>query len=94
MQQLPRDRQTLLFSATLHTTVQKLASLAMRPGRPLVVSVHKEALISTPTGLLQTYVVVELREKVDVLFSFLRAHSQQKTLVFVSAGKQVRTHPP
>jgi ATP-dependent RNA helicase DDX10/DBP4 len=33
---------------------------------------------------------VEAHEKLDMLFSFLKAHTKQKCLVFFSSRKQVR----
>ncbi|CAE7217687.1 DDX10 [Symbiodinium pilosum] len=85
---LPTQRQTLLFSATLHSSVHKLGRAALRS--PEVVSVHHNAKSRTPETLKQIYMVVPLEKKVDTLFSFLRSHSQKKTIVFVSTCKQVR----
>eukprot|EP00929_Paragymnodinium_shiwhaense_P062843 TRINITY_DN31394_c0_g1_i1.p1 TRINITY_DN31394_c0_g1~~TRINITY_DN31394_c0_g1_i1.p1 ORF type:complete len:867 (+),score=226.92 TRINITY_DN31394_c0_g1_i1:88-2688(+) len=85
---LPTDRQTLLFSATLHTSVHRLGRAALKS--PEVVSVHKDAASRTPDRLKQVHMRVPLEQKVDTLFSFLRSHSQKKTIVFVSACKQVR----
>ena len=39
---------------------------------------------------LQSYVVCELPEKLNFLFSFIRNHIKSKILVFVSSCKQVR----
>ncbi|KAJ8614509.1 hypothetical protein CTAYLR_000778 [Chrysophaeum taylorii] len=44
----------------------------------------------TPGGLEQRYVVCELDEKLDVLYSFIKAHLRAKTIVFVSACAQAR----
>eukprot|EP00927_Polykrikos_kofoidii_P053877 TRINITY_DN48401_c0_g1_i1.p1 TRINITY_DN48401_c0_g1~~TRINITY_DN48401_c0_g1_i1.p1 ORF type:complete len:896 (+),score=197.78 TRINITY_DN48401_c0_g1_i1:60-2747(+) len=88
LQHLPSERQTLLFSATLHTSVHRLSRAALRS--PEMVSVHKHAASRTPERLKQAYMTVPLDKKVDTLFSFLRSHSQKKIIVFVSACKQVR----
>jgi len=85
---LPSDRQTLLFSATLRASVQRLGKAALRA--PEVVSVHQDAKSRTPEKLKQVYMTVPLEQKVDCLFSFLRSHSQKKIIVFVSSCKQVR----
>jgi len=85
---LPEERQTLLFSATLHTSVHRLGKVALR--LPELVSVHRESTSRTPQKLKQVYMVIPLEKKVDVLFSFLRSHSQKKIIVFMSACKQVR----
>ncbi|CAE7871963.1 CAD [Symbiodinium microadriaticum] len=88
LQHLPVQRQTLLFSATLHNSVHRLGRAALRS--PEVISVHHNAKSRTPETLKQIYMVVPLEKKVDTLFSFLRSHSQKKTIVFVSTCKQVR----
>ena len=43
-----------------------------------------------PQHLEQFYMVVELPRKLDVLFSFLRTHTQCKILVFMSSCRQVQ----
>merc|ERR1712194_815039 len=85
---LPTERQTLLFSATLRAGVAKLSKAALRA--PEVVSVDRNALSRTPDKLEQIYMVMPLEQKIGMLFSFLRSNSQKKTIVFVSACKQVR----
>lgn len=44
----------------------------------------------TPMTLLHYYMQVEIDEKLDMLFSFLKLHQNQKVLVFFSSRKQVR----
>ncbi len=51
---------------------------------------HKEAEASTPLKLEQAYAVVELQDKVDVVWGFAKAHLKAKTIVFLSTCKQVR----
>lgn len=88
LEHLPKERQTLLFSATLHNSVHRLGRAALRS--PEVVSVHRDAKTRTPAKLKQIYMTVGLDKKTDTLFSFLRSHSQKKIIVFVSTCKQVR----
>ncbi|KAL7747796.1 ATP-dependent RNA helicase dbp4 [Sorochytrium milnesiophthora] len=88
VENLPRSRQTLLFSATQTKSVKDLARLSLKD--PDYVAVHKKADSATPSQLMQTYVVCELSEKLDLLWSFVRTHTQHKTVVFVSSCKQVR----
>lgn len=88
LEHLPKERQTLLFSATLHNSVHRLGRAALRS--PEVVSVHRDATSRTPVKLKQIYMTVGLEKKIDTLFSFLRSHSQKKIIVFVSTCKQVR----
>jgi len=88
LEHLPTTRQTLLFSATQTTSVSVLARLSLQ--NPEYISVHALAQWTTPQKLIQNYLVCELHEKMDVLWSFIKRHLRKKTLVFVSSQKQVR----
>ncbi|KAI7896208.1 P-loop containing nucleoside triphosphate hydrolase protein [Mucor mucedo] len=85
---LPRQRQTLLFSATQTRSVKDLARLSLKD--PEYVAVHEKAEHSTPKTLSQHYVVAELPKKLDVLYSFVKSHLKNKTIVFLSSCKQTR----
>jgi ATP-dependent RNA helicase DDX10/DBP4 len=85
---LPRERQTLLFSATQTKSVSDLARLSLK--EPEYVSVHETATSATPVKLEQFYMVVPLDQKLDTLYSFLRNHLTSKIMVFLSSCKQVR----
>ena len=88
VEHLPRKRQTLLFSATQTKKVADLARLSLKD--PEYVSVHEAASSATPSTLQQHYVITPLPEKLDTLWSFIRANIKSKILVFLSSGKQVR----
>ena len=88
VEHLPKQRQTLLFSATQTKKVSDLARLSLRD--PEYVSVHEAAISATPSTLQQNYVVTPLPDKLDTLWSFLRSNLKSKILVFMSSGKQVR----
>ncbi|KAI9829862.1 MAG: ATP-dependent RNA helicase dbp4 [Sarea resinae] len=88
VEHLPKERQTLLFSATQTKRVSDLARLSLRD--PEYVSVHEAATSATPSTLQQHYVVTPLPQKLDTLWSFLRSNIKSKILVFLSSGKQVR----
>ncbi|KAI4118317.1 MAG: hypothetical protein LQ345_001622 [Seirophora villosa] len=88
VEHLPRERQTLLFSATQTKKVSDLARLSLKD--PEYVSVHEAASSATPSTLQQNYIVTPLPEKLDTLWSFIRANLKSKILVFLSSGKQVR----
>lgn len=88
VEHLPKERQTLLFSATQTKKVSDLARLSLRD--PEYVSVHEQASSATPSTLQQHYIITPLPEKLDTLWSFIRANLKSKILVFLSSGKQVR----
>lgn len=85
---LPPVRQTLLFSATQTKSIKDLARLSLKD--PDYVAVHEQAAAATPIKLVQNYLVCELQDKIDILFSFVRSHLTNKSIVFLSACKQVR----
>ncbi|OWF42749.1 ATP-dependent RNA helicase DDX10 [Mizuhopecten yessoensis] len=88
IENLPISRQTLLFSATQTRSVKDLARLSLQS--PMYVSVHENAEHSTPTQLEQSYIVCELHDKINLLWSFIKNHLKSKTLIFLSSCKQVR----
>ncbi|OJJ44989.1 hypothetical protein ASPZODRAFT_153310 [Penicilliopsis zonata CBS 506.65] len=88
VEHLPKDRQTMLFSATQTKKVSDLARLSLQD--PEYVAVHEASTTATPTTLQQHYVLTPLPEKLDVLWSFIRSNLKSKTIVFLSSGKQVR----
>lgn len=88
IENLPKERQTLLFSATQTKNVSDLARLSLKD--PEYVAVHETAESATPANLSQNYLVVPLHEKLDTLYSFLRMNLKAKIVVFLSSCKQVR----
>lgn len=88
VENLPKTRQTLLFSATQTKSVKDLARLSLKD--PEYVWVHEQAKFSTPATLEQNYVVCELHQKINMLFSFLRSHLQKKIIVFFACCKEVQ----
>ncbi|KAF8092364.1 hypothetical protein N665_0416s0020 [Sinapis alba] len=86
--QLPKRRQTLLFSATQTKKVKDLARLSLRD--PEYISVHAESVTATPATLMQTVMIVPVEKKLDVLWSFIKSHLNYRILVFLSTKKQVK----
>ncbi|XP_067674680.1 probable ATP-dependent RNA helicase DDX10 isoform X2 [Haliotis asinina] len=88
IENLPAERQTLLFSATQTKSVKDLARLSL--SNPMYVSVHEHSQHSTPAKLTQSYIVCELHEKIGMLWSFIKNHLKSKVLVFLSCCKEVK----
>ncbi|XP_051125087.1 DEAD-box ATP-dependent RNA helicase 32 [Andrographis paniculata] len=86
--QLPKYRQTFLFSATQTKSVQDLARLSLKD--PEYISVDEESETATPSRLKQTAIVVPLDQKLDMLWSFIKTHLKSRILVFLSSCKQVK----
>lgn len=90
---LPPSRQTLLFSATQSNSLSDLARLSLTNyksvGTKDVATTKGETEPATPKTLQQSYVISELADKLDVLFSFIKSHLKAKIIVFMSSSKQV-----
>ncbi|XGW19161.1 hypothetical protein V3C99_003187 [Haemonchus contortus] len=85
---LPRERQTLLFSATQTRNVKDLSRVCTRD--PVFVSAHEHCTHVTPDGLVQYYIICEDHDKLNTLWSFIINNKKSKVIVFVSSCKQAR----
>nr|XP_016938781.1 probable ATP-dependent RNA helicase DDX10 [Drosophila suzukii] len=104
IENFPPVRQTLLFSATQTNTVQDLARLNLKdpvyvgyggatPGEEPSGSKKSgpsTAVLAVPELLQQSYVVLNLEDKITMLWSFIKNHLKQKIIVFVSSCKQAK----
>ncbi|CAI8602763.1 unnamed protein product [Vicia faba] len=90
--QLPKRRQTMLFSSTQMKSVQDLARLSLKD--PEYLSVHRESVAATPSLLKQIVMIVPLDQKLDMLWTFIKTHLQFKTIVFLSSCKQILNLEP
>ncbi|KAG2225893.1 hypothetical protein INT45_006589 [Circinella minor] len=88
---LPKDRQTMLFSATQTTKVADLARISLKKG-PLYINVDERKDTSTAEGLEQGYVVCESDKRFLLLFTFLRKNVKKKIIVFFSSCNSVKYH--
>jgi len=85
---LPFPRQTLLFSATQTRSISDLARLSL--SKPMFVSVHENSSSTTPDHLQQRYIVANVEHKINILWSFLKAHRRKKIVVFLSSCHQTK----
>lgn len=85
LKEVPEDRQTLLFSATIPGPIQSLARRFMRS--PEVVRI--EAKQVTVPQIEQSYMEVEERQKFDVLCRLLDTQSPERAIVFGRTKRRV-----
>ncbi|XP_027214744.2 probable ATP-dependent RNA helicase DDX10 isoform X2 [Penaeus vannamei] len=88
LEELPEDRQTMLFSATQTRDVKDLIRAGCK--NPVFCSVHEFSKTATPRGLVESYIVCKCEEKFTFLWSFIRHHRKNKILVFMSTCKQAK----
>jgi ATP-dependent RNA helicase DDX10/DBP4 len=85
---LPTERQTLLFSATQTRDVSHLATLSLV--QPEYLGVHDKEKTVTPESLDQSYIVLSLEHKLNAVYSFIKSHLKNKSIVFMGSCAQVR----
>lgn len=85
---LPETRQTMLFTATATKAIKDISKLSL--SNPARVNLTEERSSVMPEGLMQFYAMVNLSEKWNTLFSFLKMHLNDKIIVFMETVKMVR----
>ena len=88
---LPKERQTILFSATQTRKVEDLARLSIR-GTPVYVGVHDDSTAATVAGLQQGYVMCPAEKRFQLLYTFLKKNKKKKIMVFFSSCNSVKFH--
>ncbi|CAH0751934.1 unnamed protein product [Diatraea saccharalis] len=88
---LPKNRQTMLFSATQTKKTEALTALAVKQ-EPIYVGVddHKEQ--ATVESLEQGYIVCPSELRMTLLYSILKKNKQKKVMVFFSTCMSVKYH--
>ncbi len=82
---LAKDRQTLMFSATMPKAIRKLAEEILL--EPKTVSITKSE--STNTSITQFYYVVEEKERDDALVRLIDFKNPNKCIIFCRMKKEV-----
>jgi len=91
---LPKERQSMLFSATQTSKVEDLARLSLR-GKPITVGLddHKSEQQHSQTVLSSTqqgYCVVPSETRFRLLYTFLKKNVKKKVIVFFSSCHAVK----
>jgi ATP-dependent RNA helicase DDX18/HAS1 len=89
MKLLPKERQSMLFSATQTKNIKDIARVVLR-GKPLFVGVDDKQEFSTRAGLEQGYVVCPSAQRFLLLFTFLKKNLKKKVIVFLSTCNAVQ----
>ncbi|KAL7304398.1 hypothetical protein TKK_0003197 [Trichogramma kaykai] len=88
---LPKERQTILFSATKTEKTKALTTLALK--KELVfVGVNDDEDKATVDGLTQGYITVDSEKKFLMLYTFLAQNPKKKIMVFFISCKSVKFH--
>jgi len=72
VQLLPKDRQTLCFSATVPPTMHKFAPLVLKPGHSFIDTVGEDAGSQTHESVTQEVLVAPLEEQIRVLDALIQ----------------------
>eukprot|EP00978_Attheya_sp_CCMP212_P002724 scaffold5585_cov57-Attheya_sp.AAC.6 len=89
---LPKERQTMLFSATNTKKVEDLARVSINQKTAIYVEVASETKLATAAGLEQGYVTCESEKRFLLLFTFLKKNKNKKIMVFFSSCNSVKYH--
>jgi superfamily II DNA/RNA helicase len=85
IKQLPTNRQTLLFSATMPPRIRALADKILRSPQTVSIAISKPA-----EGILQQAYVVHEPQKVDLLKHIIKSDGHTSVLIFASTKENVK----
>lgn len=83
--QLPKNRQTLLFSATMPPRIRTLADKILRNPQTVNIAISKPA-----EGILQQAYVVHELQKIELLKHIVKADEHKSILIFASTKENVK----
>lgn len=90
---LPKERQTMLFSATQTKKVEDVVRVSIQADKAVYVEVPSETKFATAAGLEQGYVTCPSHQRFLLLFTFLKKNvSKKKIMVFFSSCNSVKFH--
>lgn len=89
---LPKERQTMLFSATQTKKVEDLARVSINPKNSIFVDIPSDTKLATAAGLEQGFVTCPSDKRFLLLFTFLKKNKKKKIMVFFSSCNSVKFH--
>jgi len=91
LKKLPKERQTMLFSATQTKKVEDLARLSIKESA-VYVDIPSDTNLATAAGIEQGFVTVPSSQRFLLLFTFLKKNRNKKVMVFFSSCNSVKFH--
>lgn len=85
LQEIPTDRQTLLFSATMPRAIQEIAQRFM--ANPQIIAIKSKEV--TVPNITQQYMEVPEKQKFDALSRLLDIHSPELAIIFGRTKRRV-----
>ena len=82
---LPKERQTLMFSATFPTDVEKLARQVLRNPAEVKIAVSKPA-----EGIMQSVYILHEEQKLALVMDMFAKQERGKGIIFASSKEKVR----
>jgi ATP-dependent RNA helicase DDX18/HAS1 len=92
LKMLPKERQTMLFSATQTKQVEDLARLSINVKTAIYIQVESNSTEATAENLEQGYVTCPSDKRFLLLFTFLKKNKNKKIMVFLSSCNSVKFH--
>ena len=89
---LPKERQTMLFSATQTRKVEDLARVSINPKNSVFIDIPSDTNLATAAGLQQGFVTCPSDKRFLLLFTFLKKNKKKKIMVFFSSCNSVKFH--
>ena len=87
---LPKERQTMLFSATLTKKIENLGLLSLKNPIYIKLEINPEGKNNNLQNLEQGYIIVEPDLKFIFLYTFLKKNFSKKIMIFFNSCSEVQ----
>ena len=87
---LPKERQTMLFSATLTKKIENLGLLSLKNPIYIKLEINPEGQNNNLQNLDQGYIIVEPNLKFIFLYTFLKKNINKKIMIFFNSCSEVQ----
>jgi ATP-dependent RNA helicase DDX18/HAS1 len=86
---LPKNRQTILFSATQTKNVENLSGISFRK-KPIYISIDNLFEVNSIPEIDQSFLLCKPEDRFVILMSFLKKKKENKIIVFFSSCNEVK----